>query len=118
MTDEERAIDVAAATPRVNAILHPKGAAITNVAPYEAPQTAPKPNYPLENLVGLLKKPPRAPRSDKGTHRPPKAEQPAGKLSREQVDGLEQLIEEREMAKSEYLKAQERYQSYLDEITA
>lgn len=46
MTDEERAIDVAAATPRVNAILHPNGAAITNVAPYEAPQTAPKPPRP------------------------------------------------------------------------
>jgi hypothetical protein len=88
----------------VNAILHPNGAAITNVAPYEAPQTAPKP--------------PRAPRRDKGTHRPAKAEQPAGKLSREQIDILEGMIEEREEAARVYLAAQKAYGAFLEQITA
>jgi hypothetical protein len=94
MTDEERAIDVAAATPRVTAILHP------NAADPAAP------------------KPPRAPRSDKGTHRPAKAEQPAGKLSREQIDILEGLIEEREEAARVYLAAQKAYGAFLEQITA
>jgi hypothetical protein len=106
MTDEERAIDVAAATPRVNAILHPNGAAITNVAPYEAPQTAPKP--------------PRAPRSDKGTHRPPGPPKPhpAGKLSREQVDELEVRRGTMQEAETAYLAAHKAYFDYLEEITA
>ena len=81
--------------------------------------TAPKPNYPLENLVGLLKNPTtRKKRADAGKPRPPKAEQPAGKLSREQVDTLDTLVAARDQAANRYLDAQKAYADFLQEITA
>ena len=94
MTDEERVIDVAAATPRVNAILHPNA----------ADPTAPKP--------------PRAPRRDKGTHRPPKAEQPAGKLSREQMARFDELLAARDEARTTYLEVQAALLAFREEIIA
>jgi hypothetical protein len=101
MTTYTEDVDLAAATPRVTAILHPN----------TADPTAPKP--------------PRAPRRDKGTHRPAKAEQPAGKLSREQIARIDQLREAMEQGKeaveragSAYLDVQKAYFDYLEELTA
>jgi hypothetical protein len=61
---------------------------------------------------------PRRKRSDAGTKRTPKPDQPAGKLSREQVDTLEGLIEAREEAARVYLAAQNAYTAFLEQITA
>jgi hypothetical protein len=43
---------------------------------------------------------------------------PAGKLSKEQVEKLDHLIEVREHASDAYLAAQQAYTDFLEEITA
>ena len=84
-------IDVEAGKQRVQQILKPNGGA-------------------------QAEKPAKKPRSDKGTHRPKPAAE--GRLSWEQIERLDELIAAREEAKIAYLRAQEAYFAYLQEITA
>ena len=68
---------------------------------------------------------PRRTRSDAGTKRTPKPEQPAGKLSREQVAhidvlrvAIQEAAEAADQAGKVYLDAQAAFYGYLEEITA
>ena len=75
--------------------------------------------YPLENLVGLLKNPTtRKKRADAGKPRPPKAEQPAGKLSREQWAEFDALLAVQDEAKTAYLEAQAAVEAFREENSA
>jgi hypothetical protein len=67
----------------------------------------------------------RRTRSDAGTKRTPKPEQPAGKLSREQVAhidvlrvAIQEAAEAADQAGKVYLDAQAAFYGYLEEITA
>jgi hypothetical protein len=60
---------------------------------------------------------PRRTRSDAGTKRP-KPEQPAGKLSGQQIVEMDQLRDQMESDKFDYLKSQAAYYAFLDGIRA
>jgi hypothetical protein len=123
MTEEESKIDVAGRRAKMaeKRIIRNSGTATTFFV--DAVNTEEiaisKPNGAT---VGALppttaeNKPAKKPRSDKGTHRPKPA--PEGRISREQVARLDELIAAREEAKIAYLRAQEAYFVYLREITA
>ena len=104
MTPEEQEI-VDRQAPVVAKILHPNGA---------------------EHGTGFDPPPKsRRTRSDAGTKRTPKPEQPAGKLSREQVAhidvlrvAIQEAAEAADQAGKVYLDAQAAFYGYLEEITA
>ena len=97
MTPEEQEI-VDRQAPVVAKILHPNGA---------------------EHGTGFDPPPKsRRTRSDAGTKRTPKPEQPAGKLSGQQIAELDQLRDQMESDKFDYLKSQAAYYAFLDGIRA
>ena len=119
MSPEEQEI-VDRQAPVVAKILHPNGADAT------APVQRPHKNVLEASIEGMdeirqqfdAAPKPRRTRSDAGTKRTPKPEQPAGKLSGHQIAELDQLRDQMESDKFDYLKSQAAYYAFLDGIRA